>query len=290
MSAPQIDPPRIGYARPESDEKASFRSLFLENPMLIEFRRGVRRFFGVSKLGAVNGAVLVVSVLLYGLLLLIVAANREGMSPIAIVLFQTFLYCIIVPASLHGAIAGERERRTWEMLMVAPISNLKIIIGKLLGGVCTLFVVVILMLPPIIMSFAGDPESSFFKLVRAEMISIGFGIFLAAVSIFISSRSKRAYGAHLLIYTYLVVTLIVYPLFVEVAHAGGSAENGRSFWLYLHPFYAVLAVWNPTSVSASPFYYNGAFHFLVFVLIAVLLCAITIETLQVTDGEPGRRR
>ncbi len=274
---------------PANSLQAVLRNLFIENPMLIEFRRGVRRFFGVSKLGAVTGAVLVVSVLLYGLLLLITAANREGMSPVAIIYVQTFLYCFVVPANLHGSIAGEREKRTWEMLMVAPISNIQIIVGKLLGGICTIFLVAILMTPPIIMSFSGDPESSILKLFKAEMISLGFAMFLAAVSIFISSRSKRAYGAHLLIYSFLVVALIVYPLFVEVARGGGG-EDSLSFWLFLHPFYAIAAVWSPGSMHAESIAYNGLFHLVAFAGMGAILCLITTETLQVAEGDPGRRR
>lgn len=263
----------------------TLRELTVENPLLIEFRRAVRRFFGVSKHSAVNAMVLVISCLGYGLLLLITIANRSAMSPVAIVFVQTFLFCFLIPANLHGAIAGERERRSWDLLLASPISNLQIVVGKMLSGLAAVGSTVLLMLPPLVISFAGDSEASVLKVVQVQMVSIGFALFLAALTMFISARSKRTYSAQLMTYACLIVGMIVYWVFVEVASGG----EGRQTLLYLHPFYAIGAVWGYEN-SASPLMYNGLFHFLVYTALATVLLIVTVETLQVADGEEGRRR
>src|SRR5437868_1944057 len=134
----------------------TFRELVIDNPLIIEFKRSVRRFFGVSKHSSVNAVVLVISCLLYGLLLLVTISNRSGMSPLIIIWVQTFIFCFVIPANLHGAIAGERERRSWDFLLVAPISNLQIVVGKLLSGLATVGTTVVLMLPPILICYGGD--------------------------------------------------------------------------------------------------------------------------------------
>lgn len=265
----------------------TFRELVVENPLLIEFRRAVRRFFGVSKHSAVNAMVLVISCLLYGLLLLITIANRSAMSPVAIVFLQTFLFCFLIPANLHGAIAGERERRSWDLLLASPVSNLQIVVGKMLSGLAAVGVTVLLMLPPLLISFAGDGDATVLKVLQTELVSIGFATFLAAMTMFISARSKRTYAAQLTTYACLIVGLIVYWVFVETATGG----QGRQTLLYLHPFYAISETWGDgLGSSGSSFMYNGLFHFVIYAALATGLLVVTVETLQMADGAEGRRR
>ena len=49
---------------------------------------------------------------------MLVVNARGDLPPIALILFQTMLFCFFGPAMLHGAIAGERERRSWDLLLV----------------------------------------------------------------------------------------------------------------------------------------------------------------------------
>lgn len=261
------------------------RDLILDNPLLIEFKRAVRRFFGVSKHSAANAVLLVISCMLYGLLLLITIANRTAMSPVSIIYLQTVLFCFMIPANLHGAIAGERERRSWDLLLAAPVSNLQIVVGKMMSGMAAVATAFLLMFPPLIISLAGDQNASLSKILKCEAISLGFAIALASMTLFISARSKRTYSAHLMTYAMLMTGLVVYMVFVIVA---GGQEASPAL-LFLHPFYAITMVWWPES-KVSPVLYNGLFHFLAYIGIAMVLLLISVETLQVADGEEGRAR
>lgn len=263
----------------------TFRELTIDNPLMIEYRRSVRRFFGVSKHSTVNAILLVISCLLYGLLLLITIMNRTAMHPAAILYLQTFLFCFLIPANLHGAIAGERERRSWDLLLAAPITNLQIVVGKLMSGIATIATAVGLMLPPLLIAYSGDSSVSLLSVIKAESISIGFALCLAALTLFVSARSKRTFSAQLTTYALLVLGLIVYMSFVSLL---GTADSRQSL-LFLHPFYAITQVWWPDGDRGSGLY-NGLPHLVMYLGIAAVLVAVTVATLQAADGEEGRAR
>ncbi len=274
----------------------TLRELVIENPLLIEFKRAVRRFFGVSKHSAVNAMVLVISCLLYGLLLLITISNRQAMSPVAIIYVQTFLFCFIIPANLHGAIAGERERRSWDLLLAAPIENIQIVVGKLVSGLAAVGTTCLLMLPPMLISWMGDVEATFAKVAQAELVSIGFAIALSAITLLISARSKRAYGAQLVAYAFLMVTQIVYLVFIQVLLSPNSYNQAdqamRNNTMFLHPFWAIGIIWWPQQggSSSGSILYSGWFNFLAYLTIAAAVVWYTVRTLQAADGEDGRSR
>jgi len=52
----------------------------------------------------------------------------------AILLLETLLVVVLVPAFTAGAISLEREKQTLDMLATTPISSLAIVIGKLLSA------------------------------------------------------------------------------------------------------------------------------------------------------------
>ncbi len=269
----------------------TLRDLFLDNPLLIEFKRSVRRFLGVSKHSAVNATLLVICCLLYGLLLLITIANRQAMSPVAIIYVQTFLFCLIVPANLHGAIAGERERRSWDLLLAAPIQNIQIVAGKLASGLAAVGTTFLLMLAPTLIAWTGDTDATFGRVIRAELISFGFAIALASITLLISAWSKRAYGAQLLAYVFLMSTQVVYLVFVQVLISSTFASGEGSvsaFLLFLHPFYSIAMTWG--SAQESSIWFSGILNFAVYFAIAVAVFFATVRTLQSADGEDGRRR
>src|SRR3954464_6373605 len=95
-----------------------WQTLVGENPMLIEVRRYRRRLFGGGRPNGVNIAVLTLGAVCYVGLLLIVGNGNGSIPPIVIIFIQTFIFSLAAPAFLNSAIAGEREKRTWDLLLV----------------------------------------------------------------------------------------------------------------------------------------------------------------------------
>jgi hypothetical protein len=114
--------------------KSLWNDLVVRNPMLIEIQRYRRRYLSFSGVHAVNSAVLALALLCYAGVVLLVCNFRGALSGIALIAAQTGLFVLFAPGMLYGTIAGERERRSWDLLLVAPISKAQIVMGKLIGA------------------------------------------------------------------------------------------------------------------------------------------------------------
>src|SRR5271154_1832897 len=55
---------------------------------------------------------------------------------------QYVLLSLMVPSFAAGTITGEKERRTYEMLLASPMRPAAIVLGKLLAALCHLAVLV----------------------------------------------------------------------------------------------------------------------------------------------------
>src|SRR5690242_1243784 len=65
----------------------------------------------------------------------------------SLALFQLFLLLFVTPASVAGAISGERQKRTWDLLLVSQVPPREIVWGKLLAGIAFNLVLVCASLP-----------------------------------------------------------------------------------------------------------------------------------------------
>src|SRR3954454_16619655 len=57
------------------------------------------------------------------------------------------LICLLAPALTADLIAGERERRTLDLLLVTPLSRRQIVVGKLIAALGSLLLLIVLALP-----------------------------------------------------------------------------------------------------------------------------------------------
>ncbi|MEQ1822064.1 MAG: ABC transporter permease [Fimbriimonadaceae bacterium] len=221
----------------------NFRDLILENPLLIEFKRNLRRFFLVGRGRKANTGIFIMAGLLYLFIFMIVFAARRDLTVSAISVCQLALLSFIVPAMMHGSIAGERERRSWDMLLVAPISNRQIIFGKFISGGAMIALTTVLFWPMIVAIYPYDNGAPIASLVGQQMTVATYGFFVAGLSMYISSRCHRAFAANLIIFGTVFVLLVVLPMFLAMAFTRGPDQS--VVW-YFHPFWTVLTM-NPTS-------------------------------------------
>jgi len=236
-----------------------YSKVFAGNPMLSESKRFLRRYLGFRR-GPVHIAALVIAALMYLLLIGMIFAIPD-VPPNVVVIVQLCLYCFILPTMLQGSIAGEREKGTWETLLSAPVSKAQIVFGKFWNGMLVVLLIAVLMLPPLLLWIlkqpnydalassrinyygpsvapqSGLPPNTVYRLILSELTTITFGILLAAWCVFVSSRSKRSFSAQGAIFASLILSLIIWPLFVGIV-SDKSIEISRLF-LFLHPFVIV---------------------------------------------------
>lgn len=224
-----------------------FEDLVTANPMMTETKRFLRRFLGARSSTYV--LTLVLTAVCYLVLLVLIIAY-PGMPPQVLIHIQTGLFCIILPSMLHGAIAGEREKRTWDLLLSAPISKEQIIVGKFMSSVVAIAATFVLLGFPTLITFiqqkseqgsfgvASSLETSVPRIVLAELVSLSFGFVLAAWCMFVSARSKRAFAAQSAIYGSLLCALIVWPALTSI-----MAPQRETFTLMnaLHPFISIFS-------------------------------------------------
>lgn len=267
-----------------------WQDLVVQNPMLIEIQRFRRRFLSFSGNNTLNSAVLALALICYAGLVLIVLQAHGDLSPMYIVIFQTALFSVFAPGMLHGAIAGERERRSWDLLLVAPLSKAQIVVGKYIGALTALGIASGLLLAPILLAAVTYHRTNWIDLILSESVSLSFTMLVCAFTMLISARVKRPFMALGASLGTLSIGLIVIPLFL-LSMAG--PYGGFDDVLYLHPFMVLSRISEVAerggSYSSTRSYVNnfewGWVQVLVYLGLAVVLVAWAAKTLIFAENE-----
>jgi ABC-type transport system involved in multi-copper enzyme maturation permease subunit len=236
---------------------AAWRTLVAENPMAIEVSRFRRRFLEGGRGKGLNTTILVLAIIAYAGLLLVVANVAGDLPPGVLIMAQTLTFVLIAPALMYSAIAGEREKRTWDLLLAAPVTHAQIIVGKFLAGVAGIGTAFVLFLVPTIftaITYKGDLmyRSGFASysyddshvisgttaLLNEEIISITFALLVLSATLLFSARCRRALMSLGIVLTSLFLGLLAFPALVSIVSFG--ERGGFSELLnFFHPFMAI---------------------------------------------------
>ncbi len=228
--------------------------------------------------------------LCYAGLVLVVRDNSHNTNPISLIMFETGLLTVFAPMMLYGAIAGERERRSWDLLLAAPITKSQIVFGKFMGALAALSVAVLLFQVPILISALSFPETNWLKLLWATLMSFAFLLDVCALTILFSARVKRGLMALGAVLGILGITLVVIP---SVFSAAGVDRVSSQVTMFLHPISVLYElggndrdrysmVDQPTFV---PLWLWGWPQTIVYALFAVLMLNWAAKTLTFAENE-----
>ncbi len=135
-------------------------------------------------------------------------ANRQVGAGLARRLFdlfflgQFFLVALVAPSFAAGSITGEKERKTYEMLLASPLKPMSILIGKLLSSLTYLVILIISSLPLMILCFLlGGILLS--EIARAYLVLILAAGTFGLISVACSSFFRRTSSA--LVVSYLII-------------------------------------------------------------------------------------
>lgn len=114
--------------------------------------------------------------------------NREVFMMIAVI--QYAMICFIAPALSAGAISGERERQTLNILLATQLSPRKIIVSKLLTSLAFIFLLVFTSLPlySFVFLYGGISPAQLLTLFGFFVVNI---IFFGSLGLFCSTWIKR---------------------------------------------------------------------------------------------------
>ncbi len=115
---------------------------------------------------------------------------------------QFFLVALVAPSFAAGSITGEKERKTYEMLLASPLKPSTILIGKLLSSLSYLVLLILSSLPLMILCFLlGGILLS--EIARAYLVLILAAGTFGLLSVACSSYFRRTSSA--LVVSYLII-------------------------------------------------------------------------------------
>ena len=115
---------------------------------------------------------------------------------------QYLLASLMAPSFTAGAITGEKERKSYEMLLATPLKPGAIVLGKLLASLCHLAILIFASLP-IVMLCLPLGGVSLYEVLAAYLALILSVVTFGMISLAASSYFKRT--ASSLVVTYLLI-------------------------------------------------------------------------------------
>ena len=227
-------------------------------PILGKEMRGRTRGWRSPVLLSVYLGVLGAFVLLFlwlNLVRLSIIQPQVGLSLYSLFIFSLImLISFIAPAVAASAISGERERRTYDLLLVTRASSLGIVLGKWLASVVYLMFLAVAALPvfAVVFLYGGVPPAI---LGLAFMVCLAAGLGYGAMGLALSALTRRSQAAIIISLVLVFVFIFGIPVITGIIQAGnppgppsgppgtpGAAIKGTPWYLFLSPLTAFTSV------------------------------------------------
>lgn len=236
------------------------------NPVLVKELRG--RMRGPRAFIFLTGVLALLGVVSYGLFQLVTprytgfnpggaaAGAMIGQSVFVSLAFLTLVVvCAIAPSLTAGAISGEHQRKTFDLLMATPLAPFTVLSGKLFAALSYVALILLAAIPMMSLAyvFGGVTPAD---LIKAFAVMCGFAVTYAVIGLFFSALFRRtglAVGASY----FLLVLCLFGTLFVYAVVGVMRGDQPQNWLLALNPFSAMASalvdgtVTNPNNFSGS---------------------------------------
>lgn len=246
-----------------TSSRTTFRWEF--NPVIVKELRS--RMRGARAFGTLTGILLLLGVFSFALYRMVLVTARFSSTPLSpqvgqmlfsgLAFLELMLICVITPAVTAGAISGEKEKLTYEMLLVTPLHPASILWGKLISALSYVFVLIFAAIPmaSLVFIFGGVAIRDMVKaIIMLGAVAIMFGV----IGLFISALFGRTGRATAI--SYLIVLLILFaPLFLAVVIGVFRQSEPPRLMLIPSPISALASALQP---SVNPINISSAFWML----------------------------
>ncbi len=170
----------------------------------------------------------------------------------ALLMAEVLLVTFLTPAVTAGAISGEREQLTYDLLVATPLRPGRILSGKLVATLSYILLMIFTAIPlgSLVLIFGGvSPRDLFEALLLLLVTAFSFGM----IGLFCSTVVRRTITATIMAYA-LVLALVVGSYFlVTIRSAANPAmPMGRSRIVAASPFSAAFSIVSRTSIDGEP--------------------------------------
>jgi len=254
------------HDKTSANESSSWwREMVTENPMLHEGQREVRRFLrSTAALGRFGPPLMIfVTSSIYLWLLFQTYMGRTD-SSIVYCFIELILITLALPGSVYGAISGEREKATWEALILTRLTPAQIIAGKFLWRMRLLALIVAFLVIPVFVSrlSANRFEAALPDLITAQVLILLWGTLLCSFGLWVSSITNRAIASltaiAITIFGLLIALPSLYSIFssmiVTMSSESGARGNSDAIMRLmssLNPFLVLQPLLSDNHPSAS---------------------------------------
>lgn len=156
--------------------------------------------------------------------------------------------CLITPTLTAGSIAGEKERQTYDLLLITTLSPWEIVLGKMMAQLAFAMLMIMAVLPLAGLAFIFGGVSGIELVIAMVGLSVT-ALLYAAEGLFWSTVMKTTQGATTMAIATIVLLLLVIPfIFIifgiifeplwDLSHSIFHAY-GIGTMLCLHPFIAL---------------------------------------------------
>ncbi len=230
-------------------EKRYFRI----NPVLLkELKVKMRSWKAAILIGSYNLVLLLLTIFIMRL-----TVNNDIGVPTQSTIFGTYAFLVaaqfglitlIAPALTAGAISGEREKQTLDILLSTTLNHGSIITGKLFSSLSQIILLLVSSAPvfSIIFLYGGIGLA---QLLQVYLFFIVIAITLGSVGIFFSTFIKKSTAANVLTYAVVVFlylgTILISVFYVQLVIAPNYVNKpyNETFWVFnLNPAIALVSL------------------------------------------------
>lgn len=174
---------------------------------------------------------------------------------IGLVFLALIVICAISPALTAGAISGEHERKTFDLLVATPLHPASILIGKLAAAMSYVALILTAAVPLVSLSFVFGGVTAI-DMLQALLLLMGIALTYSVMALFFSSWFRRTGPA--VVASYGVVALFVVGSVFVYAVVGVIRQQPPPNWLLaLNPFSALASVLAPANPSPGGIPFSG---------------------------------
>lgn len=136
----------------------------------------------------------------------------------------------IIPSVTAGAVAGEREKQTLDILLASGISPLQVVAGKLAASISTVILLAVSSLPvlSIVFSIGGITLGDMFQFILLIVVT---AVYLGSIGIFFSVCCRKTTVAAVSSYTSMILLTFFLPLLLSFSELISGFSNHELFSL-----------------------------------------------------------
>jgi ABC-type transport system involved in multi-copper enzyme maturation permease subunit len=240
------------------------------NPVLVKELRG--RMRGPRAYLFLTGTLALLGVVTYGLYRLARLSTQYmgGGPPGAVIgqgvftglVFLTLLIiCAIAPSFTAGAISGEHEHKTFDMLMATPLRPASVLFGKLVASLSYVALLVLAAVPLASLSYVFGGVATE-DMLQALLLLLGYALTFSVIGLFFSALFRRTGRATVASYITLAA-FVVGTVFVYIVVGAVRQQTPPTWLLALNPFSAMASA---LAGPVSPGSFGGGVSSLLFAL------------------------